>query len=78
MHTQAGVSYDAGSLPEVNPLQVILLYKEAGVVLADLPPALWKLVEPPLAWFARTVGYRHEYPQYTSTGTGGRLMRPRS
>lgn len=62
--TLPGLGHDYGSLDKVPPLQMLLTFAEGGVDLALPAPArlLIRLLAVP---FARGVGYRAFYPEYT-------------
>eukprot|EP00879_Flechtneria_rotunda_P008950 GHRR01009371.1.p1 GENE.GHRR01009371.1~~GHRR01009371.1.p1 ORF type:complete len:212 (+),score=66.55 GHRR01009371.1:644-1279(+) len=64
----AGLGATYGDVSKVHPLQIAVLFQQAQVTLEGVPrPVSWALANV-LAPFARLLGFRASYPQYTSAG----------
>lgn len=64
---RAGLSYDYGNVEKVPIPQIFLTLIEAGDTLPSVPPPVLAVIRKAVLPFARLVGYKATYPEYTST-----------
>ncbi len=57
--------------PQVNPIQLVVLFAEHGVELSELPPQLWQAAKTVVLPLGKLMGYVARYPQYYETATAG-------
>ncbi|GIL86998.1 hypothetical protein Vretifemale_15100 [Volvox reticuliferus] len=62
----AALSLQFGGLNKVNPMQLVLLFADYGLTLADMPEPLWLAAKKFLVPLARLLGFRSHYPEYVS------------
>eukprot|EP00877_Chromochloris_zofingiensis_P009577 jgi/Chrzof1/4873/Cz15g02130.t1 len=67
--TLAGLGYDYESVLAVSPLQQLITYYRAEVVLISMSSWAWELVGNILVPFGEGLGYKAFYPEYTSQRT---------
>lgn len=65
----AGLGYDYESVLAVSPLQQLITYYRAEVVLISMSSWAWELVGNILVPFGEGLGYKAFYPEYTSQRT---------
>ncbi|KAI8470608.1 MAG: hypothetical protein J3K34DRAFT_251797 [Monoraphidium minutum] len=64
--TLAGLGHEYETVLAVSPLQKLLTYSRAEVMLTSVPPALWRAMEEWLVPLAEGLGYKAFYPQYST------------
>lgn len=64
--TYAGLGYDAGTLAQINPLQILVTFVGGHVTLAEVPKPLWLVIKYVLVPILRTFNiFQPFYPEYT-------------
>ena len=67
IRTFCGLAVDTGSVQNINPLQLMVMFTGGGMQIAAMPRPLWLFIEHavvPLLQFLRI--YQPTYPQYTA------------
>lgn len=64
--TPTGLGWDYNSLDRIHPLQVLVLYSDAGTQLTDIAGILTPLVDNLLLPVARFLGFKSDYPGHKS------------
>ena len=60
----AGLGHDYESVLAVSPIQKWMTLAHAEVVLSELSPAAWGLIQDLLVPMAKKLGYKPFYPEY--------------
>ena len=66
IRTFTGLAADAGTIDNVNPLQVMVLFPYGGMQIAEMPKPVWLLIEHVLVPLLRILNiYQPVYPEYS-------------
>ena len=66
IRTFAGLASDAGSIDNVNPLQIFVLFPYGGMQLAEMPKPVWLIIECLVVPLLQLLNiYQPTYPEYT-------------
>ncbi|EFJ42059.1 hypothetical protein VOLCADRAFT_97969 [Volvox carteri f. nagariensis] len=66
VHAYCTAKAEFGGIGRVNPMQLVLLFAEYDMTLAELPPQLWAAARKFLVPLARLLGFRSRYSEYVS------------
>ena len=67
IRTFCGLASDAGSVENVNPLQMMVLFVGGGMEIADMPKPVWLFTERAVVPLLRFLHiYQPTYPEYTA------------
>lgn len=66
IRTFCGLASDAGTIDNVSPLQIMVLFPYGQMQLAEMPKPMWLLVERVVVPLLRVLRiYQPTYPEYT-------------
>lgn len=67
IRTYCGLASDAGTIDNVNPLQIMVLFPYGDMKLAEMPRPLWALIEHVVVPVLQTLKiYQTVFPEYTN------------